>query len=685
MTNQFNKYHNKGGMTNTRRSQRPNVKVTALDKEPTKSSKAWTEATKAAKATKSDKFTAQAKGFAPKPMHGGPVKPNQNRNPKAGRFVTPLTTDIGVKMQKSNNPFIEGLWDMMGMNNAFDVSSGSLSSNVMESMWKYTTNGSLQFSTTGSSLLDMNYRISSYRNASPAEIAQDFKKTFNENPVLAMRWLFFVRDCRGGAGEKRLFKECMKALTEQNCEWLATVMVPIIPQFGSYKDWFFFWDNKAMRSAILKEIVNVLTQDVKNYTNDQPVTLLAKYLPSNNSSSKESRKMALQIASYIGWSERAYRQTLSALREYIDVVERKMSAQEWQAINYEHVPSKANLIYKNAFMRHDGERRQAYLDALSKGEAKINGSVNMPHEVLLKYRLEGCGYDDTYEALWKALPDYGLEDDILVISDGSGSMTQLVDHKAGPNSVRAMDVQQALSIYFSEHNTGAFKDMCMTFGNKPHWVDFRDCHNLRDKLRKIAQNTDCSNTNLEAVFNLILSVAKNQRLTQEQLPSALLIITDGQFDSMCDFGDAWGSRPTKSDFEMMAQKYANAGYQLPKLIFWNVCTNTSNVTVPVTMNDRGVTLISGFTPALVKMVLTGQLNPYKALVETISDPRYDIVTETMAKGLKEYRENQIKAQARVNKAPQKKSYNPSSKPQNRGYKPSRTPRYTNSRGDYRRG
>ena len=203
------------------------------------------------------------------------------------------------------------------------------------------------------------------------------------------------------------------------------------------------------------------------------------------------------------------------------------------------------------------------------------------------------------------------------------------------NGISCLDVSRALAIYFAEHNNGVYKDICMTFGAKPRLVDFSGDTTLRDKINRITQNNDCSNTNLEVVFKMILDTAIQNELSQEDLPNQILIISDMQFDAMCGWrphpNGGWynGTKPTKSDFENMAEVYSQYGYKLPKLIFWNLCPHGTATTFPLVQNDMGVILVSGFNPALIKSVLTGKLDPYEALVDTVMDKRYDPVTTAL--------------------------------------------------------
>jgi hypothetical protein len=313
------------------------------------------------------------------------------------------------------------------------------------------------------------------------------------------------------------------------------------------------------------------------------------------------------------------------MRKYIDVVECKMSAKEWGAINYESVPSRANLIYNNAFLRNDEERRRAYLGVLEKGEVKINAGTLFPHDIVHKYISSGWSYslkslDATLEGLWKALPDTvkGAENTI-VVADGSGSMTCNV---GGNTSVTALDVANALAIYFSERASGEFKDKYITFSHRPQLVDFSNAKTLRDKIQIALRHNEVADTNIEATFDLILKTAVNNNMSQEDMPKNILIISDMEFNSAV----GW-HRPNETLFATIANKYAAHGYKLPRLVFWNVNSRTG--TVPVKENDLGVALVSGFSVNIVNMVMSNKLDPYECLLETLNTERYQAVEDAI--------------------------------------------------------
>lgn len=505
-----------------------------------------------------------------------------------------------------------------------------------------TENGAVGYRSTGKSLLDINFAVASLRSTTDQQIIEKFKQAFFEDKLLAVKWLFFARDCRGGLGERRLFRIVLNYLAEYDPESTAR-LIPLIAEYGRYDDiWGLLITLPVLREAVIEYVRVMISEDMKNLSNGNPISLLGKWMPSENASSVNSLIFAQILRKGLGMSSAQYRKTLSKLRKYLDIVESKMSSGQWDEINYEAVPSRANLIYNDAFLRNDEERRRAFLSALDKGEAKINASVLYPHDIVHKY--SECGYyrehlreyDAALEALWRELPDTvsGCENTI-VVADGSGSMCCSV----GNTKVTALEVANALAIYFAERSSGEFKNKYITFSKHPQLVDLGKENTLKDKIEIALAHDECSNTNIEAVFDLILNTAIKNHMRQEDVPANVLIISDMEFDScaVCNSGndrrgyyynnrfifqDARVSAPL---FRTIEQKYHEAGYKLPRLVFWNVNSRTG--TIPVHENDMGVALVSGFSVNICKMVMSGKLDPYECLLETINAERYRAVED----------------------------------------------------------
>lgn len=476
-----------------------------------------------------------------------------------------------------------------------------------------TENGALGYRTTGKELLDLNFQVASLRTSPENQIIDKFMKAFYENKLVAIKWLFYVRDAREGVGERRLFRIVVEYLCNHNPEIIKN-LIQYIPFYGRFDD---MWC--IIGTQHTNEVVNIiksqLDEDNKNMADNKSISLLAKWLPSVNTSSKETIKKAKQIAKLLEMNEQQYRKMLSKMRKYIDVVEVKMSAKMWDEIKYEAVPSRANLIYNDAFLRNDETRRREFLSSLEKGETKINASVLFPHDIVHKYgssRYSLKNKDVALEEMWKALPNVikGNENTI-VVADGSGSMQTPV----GGTQVTALTVANALAIYFAERSSGQFKDNYITFSERPQLVDFSKCTSLRDKIEVALRHSEVANTNVAAVFDLILTTAVKKNMEQSELPQNILIISDMEFDS------CGGRNVNKRLFDVIGNKYAQYGYKLPRLIFWNV--NSRTKTIPIIENDLGVALVSGFSVNIAKMVMSNKTDPYECLLEELMGERYE--------------------------------------------------------------
>lgn len=496
--------------------------------------------------------------------------------------------------------------------------------NELDNATQLTENGAVGYCTTGTKLLDLNFAVPSLRCESEQQIIDRFIPAFFADKVTAIKWLFFVRDVREGMGERRLFRIIFRWLAINQPD-IALAVVRLIPEYGRYDDLFCAL-NSDLQDRVIGIIESQLQMDIHNALQDKPISLCAKWLPSENASSLETKQLATLIRKQLGWSSRDYRKRLSKLRAHIDVVEKKMSAKEWNKIDYEKVPSKANLIYKDAFLRNDKERRIQFLQDLEKGEAKINASVSYPCEIVHKYLSSyDPEYDATLEEMWKALPDLVSGDsNTMVVADGSGSMTTRV----GTGNMSALSVANSLAIYFAERASGSFKDKYITFSEKPQFVDLSNGKTLLDKLNIAEAHDEVANTNIAAVFDLILNTAVKNNMVQEQIPKNILIVSDMEFDGCAqinDESDYFGrmERPTLTFFDEIKQKYLECGYQLPRLVFWNVNSRTN--TIPVKENELGVALVSGYSINTIKMVMSGKLDPYECLLDMVNAARYNTI------------------------------------------------------------
>ena len=496
-----------------------------------------------------------------------------------------------------------------------------------------TENGALGYAFCRSALVDFFYRISSFRKASADEKTVAFRKALAEDKDLGYRMLFFSRDARQGLGERQLFKDVFKSLDEAH----QVALVKLVPEYGRWDDVMGLILDKGVpkgtRQAIVDLIHEQFNKDLADCKAGKPISLLAKWMPSVRKVAKDKVALAKFFVREFGLQERDYRKALSALREHLKVVEKQMSARKWDAIDYEAVPSKAAKVYRGAFMKHDETRYREYLDKLEKGEVKVNASTLYPYEIVTAYRDAGGwshtigNYDKLLEAQWKALPlPKGILGNAIVVRDGSGSMTSQVSGKT-----TALDVATSLAVLMSEHLQGPFKDKFITFSARPKFIDLSGCDNLKQKLETTFGQDECSNTNVEATMDLILRAAVKNHLKQEEIP-AVVIVSDMEFDEARQQGyyynwtEAKMANDQKVLFETIREKWNAAGYDLPKMVFWNVCSRTG--AVPLQENPNGLLLVSGFSQNILDM-LAGDGTMMDVIKQKLNTERYDPVTKAL--------------------------------------------------------
>lgn len=492
-----------------------------------------------------------------------------------------------------------------------------------------TENGAVGFRTTNHPLLDLNFKVASLRNREEEAIVNAFVKAYHADWKHAVKWLFFLRDILEGLGERRTFRLCLKHLAIAKPQ-IALAVMKLVPQYGRYDDLLVYLETPLSEEvcAFLKE---QLDADVAAMQRNEPVSLLAKWLPGNNTSSKDSRAKAAVLAKHFGMGAKEYRKTLSALRRYLDVTEVKLSAGAWGAVNYEKVPAKANLKYDSAFLRHDRERRVSYIENAFLGDGKVNAKGLMPYEIVHRVIKNAWATslkeDVLAELLWKKLLEQGQEsftssmglEDCIVVADGSGSM---YSPASGSSSVYAIDVCNSLAIYFAEQLQGVFHNKVITFSERPQFVDLNPGNSLRDKLEILLAHGEVANTNIEAVFKLLLDMAASNRVPADQLPKQVLIISDMEFDeAICRGFD-------ETLFESIGRRFRESGYTMPRLIFWNVCGRTD--TIPMVEGENGICLLSGFSQNAIKVAANREIHdPYLSLLKVLDGERYLPVEEAL--------------------------------------------------------
>lgn len=479
----------------------------------------------------------------------------------------------------------------------------------------YTENGAITPNGTSSDIIDFFFHSAAMRNASEQRITDMWDKAFNENPQTALRILFYIRDVRGGQGERRVFRIITKHMlsNKNTLNWLCN-NAKLIPEYGRWDDLIYLtYESKDTQFEFigLKIIDNQLMNDYL-FINTSEVSLLAKWMPSENASSLKTKEMGKYFRKKLNLTPKEYRNILTNIRNHLRIVETNLTKKDYESIDYSTVPSKASLKYRKAFIRNDYERYTDYLEKVNNGKSKINASTLYPYEIVSKftnrYIRPSKEESNTLNTLWNNLPDYVDNLNGIVVADTSGSM--------GIMNGRPMDVSVSLAMYIAERNKNeTFKDYFISFSENPKFHKITG-NTLAERCKSV-QLGDMENTNIQAVFDLMLNRAKNYKVPVEDMPKFILIVSDMEFDYCAE-------NSSLSNFENIRNKYKNAGYPMPTLVFWNV--NSRNNHTPVTINDRGVVLISGCSPVIMKYALTACNNLMDIIRNVTNSDRYKSIT-----------------------------------------------------------
>jgi uncharacterized protein DUF2828 len=462
----------------------------------------------------------------------------------------------------------------------------------------YTENNAISNRSTLSDTLDFFYHAAARRGQDNTLL---FANAYAEDKLIALKAAFYTRDIRGGQGERNTFSQVLRYLYTHDRNTFEKI-VELVPVYGRWKDILEFVDNGVVRF--------VVKQQLRADRGAEHPSLLAKWMPSQNASSKDTIALANKWINALDMTPREYRKMLTELRKKLVLVETLMSAGKFSEINYAHVPSRAGMLLRKAFSKRDAERYVAYLESVKKGDAKINASTLYPYEIVEKY-LRGMSLDETLELQWKALPNYieANDENAIVVADVSGSM-----HGT------PMAVAISLAIYIAERNSGAFKNYFITFSERPTLQKVKGS-TLKQKVENLERANWDMNTNLQAVFNLLLKTALDANSPQSDMPKKLFIVSDMQFD------EATG-RNSMSNFETIKRKFERAGYTMPVIVFWNVNSRVDET--PVVMDEKGVYLVSGASPSIFKAAINARAtNPMELMLEVLNSDRYAAIEEAL--------------------------------------------------------
>lgn len=486
-----------------------------------------------------------------------------------------------------------------------------------------TENGAIALRSTKSGLLDAFSTLATFRETDEETIIKTFNLAFAENKELAMKLLFYVRDIRGGQGERRVFRVIMNYLAKNKPE----VVIKNLDNFafyGRYDDLLCLLDTPVERE-VLDLIKETLKADVKSVNNGGAPSLMAKWLPSANNGVKNTRNVALKIVNGLNMSEREYRKTLSKLRRALDLVEIKIAENRYEEIDFSKLPSKAQMIYRELFMRKAQERYTVYLKELMLGKAKINAGTLIPVDIVSKIMDKNPSLVERYlyEAMWQNLPNYfeDRNETGLCVVDVSGSMYGT-----------PIAVAVSLGLYCADKCNGPFKNRFITFSRNPELVKVQG-EDIVDKVRNMQRADWGMNTNFNKVLEIILDTAIKNNCTQEEIPNKLYVISDMQFD------EADGSNTLHRDW---VEKFAEHGYEMPAIVYWNVRTSNCGM-FQEDKNGTNVAMVGGYSPVLFKNVIDGtqyeevvnekgetvvkqKIDPVTVMLTTLQSERYDRVT-----------------------------------------------------------
>ena len=487
-----------------------------------------------------------------------------------------------------------------------------------ETNYRYTENGAVTHKTTRSDLLDMFALCGAYRNRSDADCIVAFQKALVENEAYAMKCLFYLRDIRGGQGERRFFRVCLRWLANHNPDAVSRNLT-LIPEYGRWDD-LYCLEGTPLEKEMFAFIKEQLTLDFECQT----PSLLAKWLKSENASSFETKRLGDKTRIAMGMNHKQYRKTLSMLRERINIVERLMSENRWDEIEFDKIPSRAGLIYKNAFARRD-IIKEKYEQFAKDDTTKVNAEVLNPVDIAKRiYNTRGWNlhrnFSDTdiamFQKYWDNLKDYynGREENGIAVVDVSGSMWG-----------QPLCAAVSMGAYIAERGHGPFANHFITFSDRPELVKFEGT-DIVDKFYRAAEADWGMSTNVEAVFDLLLKTAIRNNTAPKDMPETIYIFSDMEFNRcMKDnstIGDRW-SYGNMDEFkintliEYKAQEWKAHGYTIPRLIFWNLDARSQNIPAI----GPGFSYVSGFSMNMVECILSGK-DGYDLMMEKLNTERY---------------------------------------------------------------
>lgn len=470
--------------------------------------------------------------------------------------------------------------------------------NALQTENALTENGMTTNTSSLNHCVDFFFTAGASRGVDKNKIRDKFIKAYNEDKLIAIKLLFYLRDIRGGAGERQIFRDLASYMAKNHSESLVK-NVNLIPEYGR-------WDD--ILSLLGTELEGSALSTIKaGLTNDSTKGLVSKWLPRPTVRNKSKKAKAETIRKYLKMSPKEYRKMLAELS---NTVEQAMCSKDWNVIDYNKLPSKAMANYMKAFSKNDKDRFLKYKESLTKGTGKVNAGAVYPYDIVKSLR--HGGEEVVSNAQWLALPNYllGNNEILLPMCDVSGSM----DCAAGQNkNVTCMDVCISLGLYISERNVGPFKDAFLTFSSKPEIEILKGT--LSERLAQLKRSDWSMSTNLEAAFDMVLKQAVKHNVPASEMPTTIIILSDMEFNSATGHSD----NPTANT--MIRRMYEEAGYIVPKIVYWNL--NARNDNFPVKFDENGTSMVSGFSPSILTSVLSGKsMTPIDMMLDVVNSERY---------------------------------------------------------------
>lgn len=554
------------------------------------------------------------------------------------------------------------------------------------------------YSSLNNYLTGLNPKHYYYYTNTRNELKEKIEKSYAEDKLLTLKLLFYMRDIRGGQGLRDAFKIGFKHLLfkeiENKNEFELLHFLKLVGHYGRFDDLLFFLDlNDVVDEFIINSIIkpqlendlavaNLVKVEIENGADleeavgkvlsehGKDLTLLAKWLPSNNASSKKTKYLARKIARTLGLSNKEYQKTLVTIRKVLNLVETKLSERKFDEVDYSKVPSKAMKKYKKAFENRDGVRYKGYLETLTRQLAnpnevsseevkvKVNTQALLPHEIVGEFvslitqkfystpnkgemvrlnsiktymetekeqesklaKAQWVSYVNDLREKFNDLPSF------IPVLDASGSMSM----SSSLGKSNPFEFATTLSIMLSELNNEYWKNKILTFSKSSKFIDIGESTDIFERfVNLMANRVPALSTDLGKSFDEVLDHAVKNNIPVEDMPKALVVLTDmnfnGEVHSFIE-GYGYGSLSLETYINSYKEKFEEKGYTLPQVIVWNLTNDTTSYSIEGL--EQGITTVSGYSLKNLDSILTSNIDsPMKSMLRVLNSEKYSLVDD----------------------------------------------------------